>query len=174
MTHPAAALDAQIADLIASCYDNPLKYVLAVWPWGEPGPLERSQGPDAWQRQFLIDLGEEVKRRPFDGLHPVLPIRMAVASAYGVGKTALAAWIIHWIMDTRPDAKGTITANTFTQLEDKTWAAVQYWGKLKINAEWLTVTSSLMYEPHARESWKCSPQSCREENSEALDRKSVV
>ena len=45
---------------------------------------------------------------------------------------------------------------------------MQYWAKLKINAEWLTVTSSLMYEPHARESWKCSPQSCREENSEAF------
>ena len=60
---------------------------------------------------------------------------MAVASAYGVGKTALAAWIIHWIMDTRPDVKGTITANTFTQLEDKTWAAVQYWATIGLDVK---------------------------------------
>ena len=71
-------------------------------------------------------------------------------------------------MDTRPDAKGTITANTFTQLEDKTWAAVQYWARLKLNGDWLIVTSSLMYEPNSRASWKGSPQSCREENSEAF------
>ena len=49
MTKPAAAMDGELDDLIASCYDDPNRYVLAVWPWGERGPLERSEGPDAWQ-----------------------------------------------------------------------------------------------------------------------------
>ena len=93
----------------------------------------------------LIELGEQVKQRNFDGLHPVDPIRIAVVSGHGIGKSVWCAWVTHWIMSTRPRAKGTVTANTFSQLSTKTWAAIQQWGRLLINRHWFTITADMMY-----------------------------
>lgn len=82
--------------------------------------------------------------------------------------SAMSAWLVDWIMSTRPHSQGTITANTFTQLETKTWAAVQFWTKLCITAQWFDVTATRMFHKLHKESWFCSPQSCRDENSEAF------
>jgi hypothetical protein len=71
-------------------------------------------------------------------------------------------------MSTRPDCKGTVTANTFQQLQSKTWASIQHWTKLAINAHWFDVTSDLIYRKGAKERWFCSAQTCKEENSEAF------
>src|SRR5689334_4023606 len=81
---------------------DPLGFVMYEWPWAKPGPLETFAGPDALQRQFLIDLGRHVKARNFDGHTPVSPVRMAIASAHGTGKSTLGAWITWWILRTRP------------------------------------------------------------------------
>ena len=44
--------------LLRACRHDPLKYVRAMWPWGEAGtPLEHEAGPKPWQAQFLRDLG---------------------------------------------------------------------------------------------------------------------
>lgn len=87
-----------------------------AYPWRRPGLLQQHEGPDKWQRDFLLELGRQVKERRFDGTQPVAPIRMCVVSGHGVGKSVLCAWITHWIMSTRPRARGTITANTYSQL----------------------------------------------------------
>ena len=52
-----------------------------------------------------------------------MPILMSVSSGHGNGKAVLGAWIANWIMSTRPHSIGTVTANTFRQLESRTWAA---------------------------------------------------
>jgi hypothetical protein len=49
---------------------------------------------------------------------------MATASGHGIGKSTLVAWIVNWILTTRPLCQGTVTANTYQQLETKTWAAI--------------------------------------------------
>lgn len=82
--------------------------------------------------------------------------------------STLVAWLVDWIMSTRPNCKGTVTANTFTQLETKTWAQIQTWTKLCITAHWFTVTGDRMYYTGKKESWFVSAQSCKEENSEAF------
>lgn len=163
-----SAIDDQIAELVSSTYHDPLRFVLACYPWGEPGPLVDHPGPDDWQREFLSGLGEEVTRRAFNGRDPVAPVRMAVSKGHGVGGSTLLAWLVDWIMSTRPHAQGTVTANTVTQLETKTWAAVQRWTKLCLTGHWFTVNSARMYHPAYKESWFCTPQTCREENSEAF------
>jgi hypothetical protein len=140
--------------------------VQEAYPWGEPGPLEKYDGPDHWQADFLEQLGREVTLNDFDGVKAVHPIRRAISSGHGIGKSVLSAWLVNWIMSTRPDCKGTITANTFTQLETKTWATLQRWTKLCLTAPWFVVTSNRMYHKDFKESWFCAPQSCREENSE--------
>lgn len=149
-------------------YADPLAFVMWAWRWGMPGPLERFKGPDIWQKEFLLDLGEQIKSRGFDGRNPVKPIKMAVSAGHGVGKGALAAWLTCFIMSTRPYAHGTVTANTFSQLETKTWAQIEHWFKTSRTAkDFLIGASGVKHRTYGR-SWLVTPQTCREENSEAF------
>lgn len=160
--------DQVLSEEVARYYHDPLGFVLAMYPWGEPGELQNETGPDTWQREFLKGLGAEVKRNAFDGQHPVAPVRRAVSSGHGVGKTVMVAWLVDWIMSTRPHSRGTVTANTFAQLETKTWAAIQLWTRRCYTGHWFTVTSNRMYQTQHRDSWFCAPQSCEEHKSEAF------
>lgn len=163
------ALDVELADELAQFYADPLGFVLFAYPWGEKGTdLAEQAGPDEWQRQFLIELSEQVKERGFDGVKAVRPIREATASGHGIGKSTLTAWVVDWIMSTRPHAQGTVTANTATQLNSKTWAQIRKWFKLSINAHWFDIGSQKISHKHFPESWFCVAQTCREENSEAF------
>jgi hypothetical protein len=161
-------IDIELARDIQKFYSDPLGFVMWAYPWGQPGRLERHSGPDEWQRDGLIELGEQVRARAFDGVNPVDPIRVAVVSGHGVGKSVWCAWVTDWIMSTRPRCRGTVTANTFSQLSTKTWAAIQSWTQLLINRHWFNVTGDSMYYRNMKESWAVSAQSCKEENSEAF------
>ena len=160
--------DDQLADEVARYFADPLGFVLFAYPWGEPGALEGHDGPDIWQREFLRGVGAEVAAAAFDGLTPVAPIRRAVASGHGVGKSTMAAWLVDWIMSTRPLARGTVTANTFTQLQTKTWSAIKEWTSRCITAHWWVLGDQRMYHKDHKDSWFCAPQSCKEENTEAF------
>lgn len=161
--------DVALAEFIAEFYADPLGFVLAAYPWSEPGTsLAEEPGPDEWQRKFLLELGEQVRANAFDGQAPVPAIRRAVSSGHGIGKSTLVAWLVDWIMSTRPHAQGTVTANTFSQLETKTWASIKRWTALSITAHWFQVGDYRMYHVNHKDSWFCAPQSSREENSEAF------
>lgn len=164
----AASAQEELADFVSQFYGDPYGFVRACFPWGEPGELSDQSGTDKWQEEFLKGLAEDVKRRKFNGVDPVEPIRRAVSSGHGTGKSTLVAWIVCWVMSTRPFCRGTITANTFTQLETKTWASVQRWAKLCLTADWFVIGSERFYHREYKESWFFAPQSCREENSEAF------
>lgn len=162
------ASDLELADFIAQFYGDPLGFVVACYPWGEEGSLRDHAGPDEWQASFLRQIGQDVAARAFDGVNPVQPIRHAVSSGHGIGKSTLVAWLVDWIMSTRPNAQGTVTANTFTQLETKTWAAIKRWTALCLTAHWFEITDRRMYRLGSKDSWFCAPQSSKEENSEAF------
>jgi hypothetical protein len=151
-----------------SFYANPLGFVRWAWRWGLPGPLERFTGPDKWQEDFLIDLGEQVAQRNFNGRDAVAPIKMTASSGHGVGKTSMSSWINCWLLSTREGAQGTVTANTYTQLETKTWAAMQHWFKTSRVADAFIIGGSGIRHREQGKSWMCTPQTCREENSEAF------
>ena len=162
-------LDAELADQMAEFYADPLGFVLFAYPWGEKNtPLEHFEGPDADQVEFLRQLGEEVRKRGFNGKDPVMPVRMARSSGHGTGKSVRCAWIADWLMSTRPHCGITVTANTGDQLETKTWAQVIRWTKLLINAHWFEFTSERLWKSGHKETWFASPTTCREENSEAF------
>jgi hypothetical protein len=152
----------------ASFRSDPLGFVQWAYPWGEPGTLERYSGPDTWQAEFLEELGQEVRKRNFNGVTPVMPIRFSTASGHGIGKSVLVALIVSWILSTRPHSQGTVTANTFQQLSTRTWATIQTWTKRCKTGHWFTVTGQRMYHNQFKESWFCSAQSCKEDNSEAF------
>lgn len=161
--------DVVLSHAMARLRDDPYGFVLAMFPWGVSGTeLEQHDGPDKWQAQFLKELGVEIKRNHFNGRNPVPPIRRAVSSGHGIGKSVMVAWIVLWIMSTRPRCQGTVTANTYAQLETKTWASIQRWTRLCFTGHWFTVTSNRMYQTEHKDSWFCSPQSPDEHRSEAF------
>lgn len=161
--------EAELHDWVGEQYADPLIYVRGAFPWGEDGtPLAPFREPRAWQCEALEWLGHQIKLRRFDGVTPVDPIRMAVSSGHGVGKGAFCGMVTNFIMSTRRDAKGTVTANTATQLEDKTWAAIQWWCGLSITDHWFERNNAILYRKGHRNSWRVTPQTCSEDNSEAF------
>lgn len=164
-------VDLLLADECAEFYDDPYGWVLWAFDWDE-GDLKGFEGPDEWQRDTLVDIGNAVKERGFDGVTPVDPIREATASGHGIGKSALTAWLILWIMSTRPYAKGIVTANTSDQLRTKTWGELGKWRSRCIVGHWFEYNngrgSMSIYHKSWPESWRADAQTCREENSEAF------
>jgi hypothetical protein len=71
-------------------------------------------------------------------------------------------------MSTRPHSQGTVTANTFTQLQTKTWAGIAKWKELCITAHWFEMTGTSLFHKEARTTWFCNAQTSRAENSEAF------
>ena len=167
-------VELELIEVMASCYADPLKHVLVSYPWGSEGTaLQGRDGPDQWQRDFLIELGKEVKARRFNGVTAVDPVQFSTASGHGIGKSCLSAWIIRWIADTRPHSVGTITANTAEQLRSKTFAELGKWHAMGITKHWYQLNaggggSLNMYHKDHSMTWRVDGQTCREENSEAF------
>jgi hypothetical protein len=163
-----SAYEADLQAAVAEYFDNPLEFVIAMYPWGEPGFLKNHDGPDEWQERFLGELGDQIQSRGFNGVSTVMPVRMVRSSGHGVGKTVMAAMVVDFIMSTRPHAQGVVTANTSTQLETKTWAAIRRWTRICKTGHWFEINTQRMYHRNFPESWFCTAQTCREENSEAF------
>ena len=176
--------DEMLADDMGRFAADPLGFVMYAYDWENDTSIQLVElsepyasrynckyGPDVWACEILDEIGEAVKRNAFDGKTPVDAIREAIASGHGIGKSALISWICNWIMSTRPFAQGTITANTSPQLETKTWAQIVKWTRKCITAHWFEITSGkgnmrMRHVDHP-ESWFCSGQTCREENSDS-------
>lgn len=157
----------ELADFVGKYYADPLGWARVAFPWGQ-GILAKLTGPCPCQIKILTALGSEVRKRRFNGRDAVKPIRIAVSSGHGIGKSVLFGIICNWIMSTRPHAQGTATANTYTQLETKTWATIQAMAKLSLTAHWFEIGASRIYRKQSKETWFSTPQSCAEENSEAF------
>lgn len=168
-TQNSVPVNVLLAQAVSEYYDDPLGFVLFAYPWGAQGtPLEGETGPDDNQREFLNSLGAEVKKRKFDGSTPVMPIQMSETSGHGTGKSAMGAWLADWILSTRPHSIGTVTAGKFSQLEEKTWAAIEYWTRLCVTSHWFDVQASGIYHKKYPEDWKLTPQTCKEENAQSF------
>ena len=163
MSSPAASL----TDCMADYYDDPYGYVCDVFPWGK-GELTGFDGPDKWQAEALQAIGREIQGKHFNGRDAVAPLRFCRASGHDIGKTTLAAWIVNWIKDTREDSQGSVTANTFTQLETKTWAAIKRWAALSPTRHSFDIGAESIKHKIRRDTWFVTCQSSSEENSEAF------
>ena len=177
--------EAELAEEIGKCYADPLRFVMLAFPWDtdkslqlvklpEPWSLvyNSEYGPDAWACDLLDSIGRDVRERGFVGSHAVEAIQYAVSSGHGIGKSALVAWVVLWIMSTRPHAKGVVTANTAAQLSSKTWAGVSSWWAKCITKHWFTITTGKgamrMYHKEYPDSWRVDAQTSQEENSESF------
>lgn len=123
--------------------ENPLAFVLYSLPWGQKGtPLERFKGPRKWQREELLKIAEHIKAnkdRVAKGLDPIV-YKSATASGRGIGKSALVSWLTLWMMSCHYGSTTILTANTDTQLTDKTFGEIGVWQPMLINSFFFEVT----------------------------------
>ncbi len=164
VVHP----DIELAELVSQYRHDPLGYVKIAFPWAESGTLEHHQGPCPCQTRVFEILGKEIRDRAFDGHTPVRPIRIAVASGHGIGKSAFFGMLVNFLMSTRPHCKGMVTATTFDQLSTKTWAAIRAWNKLSITSHWFSDTTERLFYTDNREEWFSSAITCSDDKPEAF------
>jgi len=145
-------------------FDDPYGYVMWAFEWGQGELADWPEGPDKWQRDYLIELGKAIRK------DPTANVRRAIASGHGIGKTALVAWIIIWAMSTRHGLNGAVTANTMAQLNTKTWRELSLWHKRAINKHWFTWTATKFEHADKRHSstWYISATPNSEHNSDAF------
>jgi hypothetical protein len=133
----------EISDLLASFAYDPLGYVVTCWEWGS-GELAPTKGPRKWQADILGLIGEHL-RNPQTRYKP---LRIAVSSGHGIGKSALCAFVTKWALGTCPDARVVITANTESQLSTKTSPELSKWFRLAIDSHaWNPRTTDMEVRP---------------------------
>jgi hypothetical protein len=118
---------------------NPLNFVMAVYPWGQKGtPLENHKGPRGWQKEVLVEITNTIKdnqgKLSLD-LDPEV-FKEAVCSGRGIGKSAFFSWFTHYLLSTALGSTVIVTANTEAQLKTRTWAEMGKWLTLSINSHW--------------------------------------
>jgi hypothetical protein len=121
-------------DIVSFTHD-PLKFALYAFPWKQSGDLESSAGPHKWQTEIFKLIGNHLKNK--ETRHK--PLRIAVASGNGIGKSAFVAMLNDWAMSTCEDCKSVITAGTGAQLKTKTHPELAKWYRMSINADWFDV-----------------------------------
>jgi hypothetical protein len=125
----------------AAIRDNPLAFVMYVFPWGEKGtPLEHFHGPRKWQREVLQQIAEHIKSN--NGKVDFNTLRLAVSSGRGIGKSALVSWVTIWMLSTRIGSTTIISANSESQLRSITWAEITKWLAMSINSHWFEVSAT--------------------------------
>lgn len=179
-------LPKEVLEENAKGYWDPLRWVLFAFPWGERPEFSLVKlpekwrakypnceyGPDKWTCEFFDEIGRQVRKNRFDGVRAVTPLMFAVASGHGIGKSFCTGLLVWWILSTRPNSKGTITATTMHQLQSKTWAQIAALKKHCILGELFDITSGKgsmkLYAKEAPNAWFCTGQTSKEENSESF------
>ncbi|MGB2625451.1 MAG: terminase [Candidatus Acidiferrum sp.] len=142
---------AEFAADIASFTHDPEGFALYNYPWGE-GELEGVSGPRKFQRQILNDIRVHLSNPETR----YTPLRIAIGSGHGIGKTALFALITGWGLGTCEDCRIVMTANTGTQLQTKTAPELAKWFRIARNADWFQVaaTSIKSTDPGHEKTWR--------------------
>jgi hypothetical protein len=100
--------------------DNPETFVLFAFPWGQKNtPLANFKGPRQWQREVLREIKAHIDANK--GQLQMDTLRAAVSSGRGIGKSALVAWLILWMLTTRIGSSVVVSANSESQLKSVTW-----------------------------------------------------
>lgn len=163
----SSEVDVALAELIAdeALTHRPLEFARAFFAWGS-GELEGYTGPRQWQADVLDTIGRHL-RNPATRHKP---LRVAVASGHGIGKSACIGQIVQWAMSTCDDCRVVVTANTESQLRTKTWPEISKWARLSLTRDWWQVPAMSLYssEPGREKSWRADAIPWSENNTEAF------
>ena len=144
---------------------DPLACVRALFRWGAED-LADYDGPRVWQQDVLDVIGQHLR----DPASRFKPLRIAVSSGHGIGKSACIGQVIQWAMTTCDDCRVVVTANTENQLRTKTWPEISKWARLSRFADcWQVPAMSLYSAEDGREkSWRADAIPWSENNTEAF------
>ena len=157
---PRLTLAADIGSFAA----DPRGYARYAFPWESEQLPER--GPRTWQDEVLQQIGEHIA----SPLTRFQPLRIATASGHGIGKSAAISMVNKWALDTCPDSRVVITANTETQLLTKTSPEVAKWARLAITADWFRPNAKSLVSTmlgHGT-SWRADLVTWSEHNTESF------
>jgi hypothetical protein len=119
--------------------DNPLAWVMYAFPWGqEKTPLHNFKGPKKWQREEFEKIAlhiAENKRLVSEGKKPEV-YHLAISSGRGIGKSAFVAMLVLWFMSCIIGGTSVISANTDSQLTDKTFGEIRKWLTMCLSGYW--------------------------------------
>ena len=152
-----------LADEIEQYADDPVGFVRDAYAWGE-GQLSKHQGPRQWQTEILQSIGDHLSNEATR----CTPLRLAVTSGHGIGKSALIGMVVDWAMSTCAETRCVVTANTEGQLRTKTWPEIGKWTRMLENADWWRVPAMSMYEAEHEKSWRADAIPWSENNTEAF------
>lgn len=159
--NPEVELAADLAKLTL----KPANFATYNFPWGE-GTLDKAYGLRTWQREILDTIGQRLasKETRFK------PLRLAVASGHGIGKSSLISMIINWAMSTCEDCKCIVTASTGAQLFTKTQPEIAKWFRLARNSHWWDVhtTSVRIKDAKHQAEWRTDLITWQENKPEAF------
>src|SRR5258708_8770544 len=149
---------------------DPLGFVMFAFPWGIPHtPLAEESGPEEWQREVLVRIGNGLLDGHFSEAGSEA-VRVAIASGHGIGKSALVCWLILGAMSTLRDTRGVVSANTEGQLRTKTWPELAKWHAMARNKAWFTYTATALHsaEPGRDKTWRVDAITWSEQDTEAI------
>ena len=146
---------------------NPLGWVNYAYEWGS-GELV-GHGADhlrKWQAETFTEIGEHLSNPETR----FMPLRVAIASGHGIGKSAFIGMLCNWGMSTCEDTRIVVTANTESQLRTKTWPEISKWSRLSITSPWWAVPGMSLYaaENGREKSWRADATPWSENNTEAF------
>lgn len=152
-----------LVDVMDDYAADPVGFVHDAYSWGE-GALLHHSGPRQWQTVILQQIGDHLS----DPATRCTPLRIAVASGHGIGKSALVGMVTTWAMSTCPETRIVVTANTEGQLRTKTWPEISKWVRLASNADWWAVPAMSMYEREHEKSWRADAVPWSANNTEGF------
>lgn len=157
--------DADLIALASSCQYDPERWSRLAWDWGR-GDLAGLDGPREWQ----ADINKTIRDHLRDPATRYQPLRIAVASGHGIGKSAEMGMLSSWAMSCFDDCKIVTTANTEGQLRTKTAPEVGKWFRSSLTAHWFDVqTMSIkVRDPLHADTWRSDFIPWSEHNTEAF------
>lgn len=144
---------------------DPLKHCLYAFPWGQEGtPLAKDRGPRKWQGDVMATIRDHLA----NPATRFKALRIAITSGHGIGKSAIAGQLSKWALDTCPDARVMITANTEDQLVTKTSPEVSKWHGMAITRDWFNRATMKISSKEKPESWRLDFVTWSKNNTEAF------
>lgn len=119
----------RIAHVAVRCKHSPEGWAERAWNWGV-GDLE-GKSLRTWQRDLFRDIGAHLQNPETR----YQPLRVAVASGHGIGKSACMSMLANWAMSCHAGARVVVTANTESQLRTKTSPEFGKWFRSSLTAE---------------------------------------
>lgn len=156
--------NSEIAKIVGQHLLDPLAHTMVVFPWGRAGtPLADIQMPRKWQSDVMLDVRDHLEN-PETRFQP---LRIAVASGHGIGKSALVSMLGNWALSW-PHARISVTANTEQQLLTKTGPEIMKWAKMSITRDWFNHAAMKISNKEHPESWRLDLVTWSANNTEAF------